>query len=42
VRVLFQELAGRIKSIEPDGPHAFVRSNFVNGIKRMPVSVTLQ
>ncbi|MBF9042699.1 cytochrome P450 [Rhodobacterales bacterium HKCCE4037] len=42
VRVLFQELAKRIKSIEPAGDYAFVRSNFVNGIKRMPVTVTLQ
>ncbi len=42
VRVLFQELVKRIKTIEPTGPEAFVRSNFVNGIKRMPVRVTLQ
>lgn len=42
VRVLFQELAHRIKSIEPAGEPAFVRSNFVNGIKRLPVHVTLQ
>ena len=42
VRVLFQELAARIRAIEPDGDEAFVRSNFVNGIKRMPVSVTLR
>ncbi len=42
VRVLFEELAKRIKTIEPEGPEAFVRSNFVNGIKRMPVRVTLQ
>lgn len=42
VRVLFEEIAKRIKSIEPDGNAAFVRSNFVNGIKRMPVHVTLQ
>ncbi|WP_170603917.1 cytochrome P450 [Ruegeria arenilitoris] len=42
VRVLFEELVKRVKTIEPDGPEAFVRSNFVNGIKRMPVSVTLQ
>ncbi|MEC3860817.1 cytochrome P450 [Mesobacterium sp. TK19101] len=41
VRVLFQELVPRLKSIEPDGPEAFVRSNFVNGIKRLPVRVTL-
>lgn len=42
VRVLFQELVARIKAIEPDGPEAFVRSNFVNGIKRLPVRVVLQ
>ena len=42
VRVLFEELAKRVRSIEPDGDAAFVRSNFVNGIKRMPVKVTLQ
>jgi cytochrome P450 len=41
IRVLFQELVKRIKSIEPAGPQAFVRSNFVNGIKRLPVRVTL-
>jgi cytochrome P450 len=41
VKVLFQELAKRLKSIEPAGPHAFLRSNFVGGIKRLPVHVTL-
>ncbi len=41
VKVLFQELVKRIRSIEPDGPQAFVRSNFVNGLKRLPVRVTL-
>lgn len=40
VRVLFQELAKRLKSIEPAGPHKFLRSNFVGGIKELPVSVT--
>ena len=40
VRVLFQELAKRIKSIEPAGPHRFLRSNFVGGIKELPVTVT--
>jgi len=39
VRVLFQELAKRITSIEPAGPHKFLRSNFVGGIKELPVSV---
>ena len=40
VRILFQELAKRITSIEPDGPHKFLRSNFVGGIKSLPVRVT--
>ena len=39
VRVLFEELVARIRGIEPAGEEAFVRSNFVNGIKRMPVTV---
>jgi cytochrome P450 len=41
VRVLFQELARRIRSIEPAGPHKFLRSNFVGGIKSLPVSVEM-
>jgi hypothetical protein len=41
VRVLFQELAKRLKSIEPAGDHHFLRSNFVGGIKHLPVQVTL-
>lgn len=40
IRVLFQELARRIRAVEPAGDPAFVRSNFVNGIKRLPVTVT--
>ena len=39
VRVLFQELARRITAIEPAGPHQFLRSNFVGGIKALPVKV---
>jgi hypothetical protein len=42
VRVLFQELAKRIKSIEPAGEQKFLRSNFVAGLKNLPVRVTLQ
>ena len=34
--------AARVKAVEPDGEEAFVRSNFVNGIKRLPVSVVPQ
>ncbi len=40
VRVLFEELAKRIDAIEPTGPHRFLRSNFVGGIKELPVRVT--
>jgi len=40
VKVLFQELIKRVKTIEPTGPEAFVRSNFVNGLKRMPIRIT--
>lgn len=42
VRILFQELAKRITSIEATGPHQFLRSNFVGGIKSLPVRVTTQ
>ena len=39
-KILFQELLPRLTSIEPAGPVERIRSNFVNGIKRMPVRVT--
>ncbi|MBB97702.1 MAG: cytochrome P450 [Rhodobacteraceae bacterium] len=41
VRVLFQELARRISAIEPAGQEKFLRSNFVGGIKELPVTVRL-
>ena len=41
VRVLFHELAKRIRSIEPAGEQKFLRSNFVGGIKSLPVQVAL-
>jgi cytochrome P450 len=37
LRVLLQELITRVRRIEQTGPHAFLRSNFVCGIKRLPV-----
>jgi len=40
VRVLLQELVPRLAAIEQTGPHVFLRSNFVGGIKRLPVRVT--
>jgi hypothetical protein len=42
VRLLLQEFVKRVKRIEQDGPHEFLRSNFIGGIKRLPVNVTLQ
>lgn len=41
VKVLFQEFSKRVNSIEAAGEHQFLRSNFVNGIKKLPVKVTL-
>jgi cytochrome P450 len=41
VRLLFTELARRIKRIEPAGEQRFLRSNFVGGIKNLPVTVTV-
>jgi cytochrome P450 len=40
-KILFQELLPRIRSIEPAGPVQRMRSNFVNGIKHLPVRVRL-
>ena len=39
-KILFQELIPRLDTIELTGPVQRIRSNFVNGIKRMPVRVT--
>jgi cytochrome P450 len=39
-KILFQELLPRLASIELTGPPRRIRSNFVNGIKSMPVRVT--
>jgi cytochrome P450 len=42
LRVLLQEFSRRVKTVEQVGPHAFVRSNFVGGIKRLPIRLTYQ
>ncbi|WP_322866247.1 cytochrome P450 [Aquicoccus sp. G2-2] len=39
VRVFFEELVKRLKSIEADGDHEFLRSNFVGGLKKLPVRI---
>ena len=40
IRLMFEELLPRLGSIELDGEVRRVRSNFVNGIKKLPVAVT--
>jgi cytochrome P450 len=40
VRVLLTELLTRLPDIRPTGPAERMRSNFVNGIKRLPVEFT--
>jgi cytochrome P450 len=42
LRVMFEDLIGRIDSVERTGDLDFLRSNFVHGIKRMPVRVNLR
>ncbi len=39
VRIVFEELLKRVDGIEPSGPAERLRSNFFNGIKRLPVRV---
>lgn len=39
VRILLQEWVKRVKRIEQVGPHEFLRSNFIGGIKRLPVRI---
>ena len=40
MRVMFEELLRRLPDVELDGPVARLRSNFINGIKSMPVRFT--
>jgi cytochrome P450 len=42
LRVMFEDLIGRISSMERTADIDFLRSNFVHGIKRMPVKVNLK
>ncbi|MER6008387.1 cytochrome P450 [Nonomuraea angiospora] len=41
IRIMFEELIPRIADIRVTGEVPQVRSNFVNGIKKLPVEVTL-
>jgi len=40
IRLIFEELLRRLPDIELDGPVRRLRSNFINGIKEMPVRFT--
>ena len=40
VRVLFEEFVKRVSKVEFDGEYQFLRSNFVGGIKKLPVRIT--
>ncbi|WP_413756101.1 cytochrome P450 [Streptomyces sp. MMBL 11-3] len=42
IRVMFEELIPRLADVRLGGPVRRVRSNFVNGIKELPVTVTLR
>jgi cytochrome P450 len=42
LRVMFEDLVRRVDKVERIGDVDFLRSNFVHGIKRMPVKVTLR
>ena len=42
LRVMFEDLINRVDKVERTGDVDFLRSNFVHGIKRMPVKVTLR
>ncbi|MEP6797625.1 MAG: cytochrome P450 [Lapillicoccus sp.] len=42
IRIVFEELLPRLKSIELNGQAKRIRSNFVNGMKAFPVKVTLR
>lgn len=39
VTIVLQELARRLKSIEQVADHTYLRSNFIHGIKKLPVRV---
>ena len=41
IRITFEEMLGRVEAFELMGPPERLRSNFFNGIKRLPVRVTV-
>ena len=41
IKVLFEELLPRLADVRLDGPIDRLRSNFIAGIKRLPITVTV-
>jgi cytochrome P450 len=41
LKVLFSELLPRLADVELCGPHERLRSNFISGIKRLPIRVAV-
>ena len=41
ITIMFEDLLSRVDFVERTGPVERLRSNFVNGIKRFPVKVSL-
>ena len=39
VRVVLEEIAARVASLTQVAPHSYLRSNFILGIKRLPVTI---
>lgn len=39
LRVVLQEFVKRVKRVQQTGPEVYLRSNFINGIKRLPLSI---
>lgn len=39
VKIVMQELARRLRSLEQIAPHSYLRSNFIHGIKHLPIRV---
>jgi cytochrome P450 len=42
IKLLFQELAKRVKSIKQTGEQQYLRSNFVGGIKSLPIKIEMK
>jgi hypothetical protein len=40
VRVILEEIAKRVSKVEQTGPHNYLRSNFILGIKSLPIKFT--